>query len=239
MISETVSETDTLLIRYTFEFEDGHRESHEVRLHRETLELCEAVNSELPEWTRLENHKCAGCPLTSDAHPHCPAAVALANVSTSFGNRTSYTPVHVTVETPTRTITRQAPLQEALFPLLGLRMATSGCPVLSKLRPMARFHLPFADSEETAYRAISMYLVSQFLRQSKGLPAEFDLRGLAEIYEQVHEVNLTFSKRLAQASSSDANINSLTTLDMFAQDVPWSIEAALPSLDQVFAPYLD
>ncbi len=238
-MSETANETDTLLIRYTYEFEDGYCESHEVRLHRETLELCEPVNSELPEWTRLENHKCANCPLTSDVHPHCPAAVALANLSTSFGDRTSYTPVHVTVETPTRTITRQAPLQEALFPLLGLRMATSGCPVLSKLRPMARFHLPFADSEETAYRAISMYLVSQFLRQSKGLSAEFDLRGLAEIYEQVHEVNLTFSKRLAQASSSDANINSLTTLDMFAQDVPWSIEAALPSLDHVFSPYLD
>jgi len=246
MISATADDTDTLLIRYTYEFEDGYCESHEVRLHRETLELCEPVNSErtepaggLPEWTRLDNHKCAGCPLTSDAHPHCPAAVALANLSTSFGNRTSHTPVHVTVETPTRTITRKAPLQEALFPLLGLRMATSGCPILSKLRPMARFHLPFADSEETAYRAISMYLVSQFLRQSKGLPAEFDLRGLAEIYEQVHEVNLTFSKRLAQASSSDANINSLTTLDMFAQDVPRSIEAALPSLDQAFAPYLD
>ena len=218
MISTTASDTDTLPIRYTFEFEDGHCESHEVRLHRESLELCEPVKCELPEWTRLDNHKCAGCPLTSDAHPHCPAAVALANVSTSFGGRTSYTPVQVTVETgqpaggaPTRTIARQAPLQEALFPLLGLRMATSGCPVLSKLRPMARFHLPFADSEETAYRAISMYLVGQFLRQSKGLPAEFDLRGLAEIYEQVHEVNLTFSKRLAQASSSDANINSLTS----------------------------
>ncbi len=252
MISETANETDTLLIRYTFEFEDGYRESHEVCLHRESLELCEPVASEetqpageLPEWTLLDNHKCAGCPLTSDTHPHCPAAVALANVSTSFGGRTSYTPVHVTVETeqpaggtPTRTITRQAPLQEALFPLLGLRMATSGCPVLSKLRPMARFHLPFADSEETAYRAISMYLVSQFLRQSKGLPAELDLRGLAEIYEQVHEVNLTFSKRLAQASSSDANINSLTTLDMFAQDVPWNIETALATLDHVFSPYL-
>jgi hypothetical protein len=238
MISATANETDTLLIRYTYEFEDGYRESHDVHLHRESLELCEPVKPEIPEWARLDNHKCAGCPLTSQEHPHCPAAVALANVSTSFGHHTSYTPVHVTVETPARTITRQAPLQEALFPLLGLRMATSGCPAFSKLRPMARFHLPFADSEETAYRAISMYLVGQFLRQSKGLPAEFDLRELGEIYEHIHEVNLTFSKRLAEASSSDANVNSLTTLDMFAQDVPWSIEAALPSLDQVFSPYL-
>ena len=77
MIPVTATETDTLLIRYTYEFEDGYCESHEVRLHRETLELCEPVNSErtepaggLPEWARLDNHKCAGCPLTSDAHPH-------------------------------------------------------------------------------------------------------------------------------------------------------------------------
>ena len=51
-------------------------------------------------------------------------------------------------------------------------------------------------------------------------------------------MNMAFSKRLAQASASDANINSLTTLDMFAQDVPLSIESALTCLGQVFAPYL-
>ena len=46
MISATADDTDTLLIRYTYEFEDGYCESHEVRLHRETLELCEPVKSE-------------------------------------------------------------------------------------------------------------------------------------------------------------------------------------------------
>ena len=37
-------------------------------------------------------------------------------------------------------------------------MALSGCPVLEQLKPMARFHLPFASVEETIYRAASMYL---------------------------------------------------------------------------------
>jgi len=227
-----------MIIKYHYEFEDGHRETHEVCLDDESLELCERGDQAPPEWTRLENHQCPNCPLSSVDHPHCPAAVAIANVSTSFGHRTSYTPVMVTVETPTRTISRQAPLQEALFPLLGLRMATSGCPVLSKLRPMARFHSPFADSDETAYRAISMYLVGQYLRRSRNLPASFDLQELLDIYEQIHQVNMAFAERLSEASSCDANINSLTTLDMFAQDVPLSIETALPRLDRLFAPYL-
>lgn len=227
-----------MIIKYHYEFEDGHRETHEVCLDDESLELCEHVDQAPPEWTRLENHQCPNCPLSSADHPHCPAAVAIANVSTSFGHRTSYTPVMVKVETPTRTISRQAPLQEALFPLLGLRMATSGCPVLSKLRPMARFHSPFADSDETAYRAISMYLVGQYLRRSRNLPASFDLQELLDIYEQIHQVNMAFAQRLSEASSCDANVNSLTTLDMFAQDVPLSIETALPHLERLFAPYL-
>ncbi|MCH8853469.1 MAG: hypothetical protein IID41_12590 [Planctomycetes bacterium] len=227
-----------MIIKYHYEFEDGHRETHEVCLDDESLELCEQTDQAPPEWARLENHQCPNCPLLSADHPHCPAAVAIANVSTSFGHRTSYTPVMVTVETPTRTISRQAPLQEALFPLLGLRMATSGCPVLSKLRPMARFHSPFADSDETAYRAISMFLVGQYLRRSRDLPASFDLQELLDIYEQIHQVNMAFAERLSEASSSDANVNSLTTLDMFAQDVPLSIETALPHLDRLFAPYL-
>jgi hypothetical protein len=40
-------------------------------------------------------------------------------------------------------------------------VATSGCRYTAYFKPMARFHLPFANEEETAYRAISMYLLSQ------------------------------------------------------------------------------
>ena len=34
----------------------------------------------------------------------------------------------------------------------GLIMATAGCPWTDRLRPMARFHLPFATEAETVYR---------------------------------------------------------------------------------------
>jgi hypothetical protein len=99
--------------------------------------------------------------------------------------------------------------------------------------------LPFADAEETVFRAISMYLVGQYLRQQKGLPARFDLQQLSDIYEAIHQVNMAFGKRLSKASAADANINSLTTLHIFAQEVPFGIDMSLAHLDQVFSPYLD
>jgi len=227
MMSEFQSDQESISIKYTFEFQDGHCESHEVLLNSDTIELQEDLSAGSAEWTRLENNQCPICQLTAQQSEYCPAAVAISNLSTHFGHRDSFTPVTVQVETAHRTITSETPLQSGLFSLLGLRMATSGCPVLSKLRPMARFHLPFADSEETGYRAIAMYLVSQFLRQSKGLPADFSLDELRQIYQNVHQVNMAFCKRITDTDSSDANINSLTTLDMFAQDVPFSIESAL------------
>tara|TARA_B100000686_G_scaffold86198_1_gene93073 strand:- start:90 stop:251 length:162 start_codon:yes stop_codon:yes gene_type:complete len=35
-------------------------------------------------------------------------------------------------------------MTEAVSSLLGIYMVTSGCPVMDKLRPMVRFHLPLA-----------------------------------------------------------------------------------------------
>ena len=55
-----------------------------------------------------------------------------------------------------------------VFSLIGIYMVTSGCPIMDKLRPMARFHLPFASTEETIYRAISTYLLGQYFLEQKG-----------------------------------------------------------------------
>ncbi len=51
--------------------------------------------------------------------------------------------------------------QQAMSSVLGLIMATAGCPWTDRLRPMARFHLPFASDAETLYRSISMFLLSR------------------------------------------------------------------------------
>ncbi len=55
MRSETTTPSSAMTIKYTFEFDDGHRQTHEVHLDEEALELCEEVDGDLPEWTRLDN----------------------------------------------------------------------------------------------------------------------------------------------------------------------------------------
>lgn len=65
--------------------------------------------------------------------------------------------------TEERTYSKDTLLQQGLASLLGIVMTTSGCPVLEPLKPMVRFHLPFATLTETVYRMVSMCLVGPSL----------------------------------------------------------------------------
>ena len=66
-------------------------------------------------------------------------------------------------------------------------MATGGCPALAKLRPMARFHLPFATREETLFRSASAYLLGQYFLKERGEPHELGLEGLGALYEEIRQ----------------------------------------------------
>lgn len=46
--------------------------------------------------------------------------------------------------------------------LMGLMMATSGCPVLQEIGAMASFHIPFCSTRETLDRTVGSYLTKQF-----------------------------------------------------------------------------
>jgi len=70
--------------------------------------------------------------------------------------------VNASVTGPNRAYMHETPLHVALSSLIGLYMATGGCPVMERLKPMARFHLPFADEEETMFRAMSAYLLDHY-----------------------------------------------------------------------------
>jgi hypothetical protein len=229
---------ESLDIEYRYAFGPDDTVTHKLRLDSHSLERLNLDDTDAPEWARLEFHKCVNCPLSPEEHAHCPAALAIAEVATTHGQRSSCSEVHVEVTTAQRTIAKTTLASEALFPLLGLSMATSGCPVLAYLKPMARFHLPFSDSIETTYRALSMYLVAQVVKQAQGQSSDFTLDGLRAIYEQIHHVNLNFADRLRAASSADANINGLTNLDMFAQNVPFNLERAITTLATLFDAYL-
>jgi hypothetical protein len=177
-------------ITYRFIMADGKEESFAMDFDAATMAYVPpAAAPPPPEWARLENNKCRNCPLKEADSPHCPVAVNLAPVISKFVDHISFEDVEVVVVTPAREYRKRFSLQRGIAAIFGLIMATSGCPVLDKLRPMAFSHLPMSDLGETRYRAISMYLLAQFFRKRKGLPADLELNGLEEVYAAVANLN--------------------------------------------------
>jgi hypothetical protein len=177
-----------------------------------------------PGWTKLENNKCGNCPLDSQQHEYCPAALSIHQIAVRFQQDLSITRVDVSVETATRTYTRNTDLQTCLRSLFGLIMATSGCPILSRMRALAIFHLPFSNLEESIFRIVGTYLIKQYLAMKRGETPDWELEGLAGYYRQLGPVNKHLMLRLRQASREDANINaiqqfiSISTLTEIAVD---------------------
>ncbi len=228
-------------LQYHFAFPDGSEKTFEVKLSRSTCELVKEPREPYPEWTRLEYKQCRHCPLKSSEHPHCPVAVNLVEIVEFFQDSQSVEQAVVTVDTRQR-VTKRG--KTALFPaissLIGIYMVTSGCPIMDKLRPMARFHLPFADTEETVYRALSMYALAQYFRHREGLEADWDFEGLKRIYQDVNSLNIDFSKRLHNDSISEATTNAITSLDCFAQEIDFSIsEDMLQEIEVLFRRYTE
>ena len=63
-----------------------------------------------------------------------------------FTNLVSYDQLRVVVETEERAVSANLSAQQGLASLIGLIMASSGCPRTAVFRPMARFHLPFSST---------------------------------------------------------------------------------------------
>ena len=139
-----------------------------VTLDAKTLDRVRDKSVPLPEWTLLDKRSCRACTLDASEHEHCPAAVAVADLIEPFGEIVSFTAAKVSVATKERTVTMDTTVQRALRSLLGLYMATSGCPVLARFKPMARYHLPFATPEETLFRSAGAYLLAQYFIKQHG-----------------------------------------------------------------------
>ncbi len=194
--------------------------------------------SDLPEWTRLEYLQCPSCPLSKETTTYCPVAVNLVHVSDLFKDTVSHRNAVVAIRTEERTYIKECGVQEGLGALLGIIMASSGCPILDKLRPMVRTHLPFASLRENLYRAVSMYILSQHVRERKGLDTRYDLSGLMDIYESVSDVNHAMSNRMRAHFEEDANVNALVVLNCMAQYTAITIEdGLLDELDVLFKGY--
>lgn len=195
---------------------------------REWTLLGDERASALPVWTELSCEKCPGCPLADEPGARCPAAVAVAPMIEAAKSLTSFERVEVTVTTREREFRKTTSVQEALRSALGLRMSTSGCPVLEPLRALARFHLPFATPEETLFRAAGLF----------ALRAEFEgrigwLQDLRETYARLGGLNQAFSRRLRTACKGDASINAVVNLFSLSTILADEIDGGVEGLREV------
>ena len=225
-------------IVYRFILADGKEESFAMDFDPETMAYRPEVSGPPPEWTRLENNQCRNCPLKPADSPHCPVARNLAPVLERFVDHISFETAEVVVVTPAREYRKNVSLQRGIAAIFGLVMATSGCPVLDKLRPMAFTHLPLAEMGETRYRAIAMYLFAQYFRERKGLPADWKLTGLEKIYADIGVVNRDFMARLGAIDMQDANFNAVAGLDCFCLGDDTIMTLSLDKLAKIFQSYL-
>jgi hypothetical protein len=226
-------------ISYRFTFDNNENKEFRVVLDSTTLLMMSRTHQDAPPWTLLERHRCGNCPMDSAVVSHCPIAVNLADIVAEYRDSASIENVHVTVTTPQRTFAKTVSLQEGLGPLIGIVMVTSGCPVMEPLKPMVRFHLPFASMEETEYRMVSMYLVAQYYRHCDGKEADLELSGLKRVYEEVGQVNNAFAGRFREAAENDANINALINLDCYAKSVPFTVKKGIHRFRDDFRSYLE
>ncbi len=230
---------ETTYINYHFLFKDGSEEYFPINLRLKDLSYISDGEINQPPWARLVFNQCENCPLTPINHPYCPFAVSIAEIIPKFKDRKSFETVLLRVTTPERIFEKVTPLQLGLGSLLGIFMVTTGCPHMRMLKPMVRFHLPFATVEETVYRAASTHLLGQFFRMKKNMQPDWDLRGLAKEYEEIQSVNMGITDRLRSISEEDANANAIVILDVFAKALPSSIFVDLQELEYLFTDIID
>ncbi|MES2818483.1 MAG: hypothetical protein V4812_05780 [Pseudomonadota bacterium] len=216
-----------MALEYRITLDDDHEFSYRIEL---TREYDPVVAAAAPKWTRLDYQQCSNCPLSRNAFSHCPAAVDLHRVIEDFQGLPAFKKALVWVRTPEREYTKQVGLEEGLRSLLGVIMATSACPVLGKLKPMAHNHLPFANNQEFTLRAVSLYLSRQYFNMREGKPADWELKGLVQLFQQLQLVNQAFWQRIHDTCEGDSNLKAFLTFFSMSTSMTYSLETQLQKI---------
>jgi hypothetical protein len=218
-------------IRYRFDLPDGSQKTLDFTFDPGDFRLANPAPAVAPFWTDLAFNQCANCPLSAAEHPHCPAALQMASAIEPLKALVSFDTVGVTVTQAERSIYAETTAQQAMSSVLGLIMATAGCPWTDRFRPMARFHLPFASEAETLYRSIGMFLLA---RELTGASDGRGFAALERLYENLHVVNRDMSRRLGAAAPSDPARNAMALLDAYTTLLPAALESSLEELKPLF-----
>jgi hypothetical protein len=224
---------------FSFLFEDGKEKKVEIRIDESTLNLIRPQIKVPPKWTEITNFKCPHCPIDVDKFKYCPLAVNLNDVISDFTEFHSYDEVNVTIWTNARTYSKNTSLQSGLGSLLGIVMVANDCPVMGKLKPMMRYHLPFATLEETDYRVLSMYLLAQYVIAKRGGEPDWEMKNLKNLYEDIKLLNQNVCNKLKEIESKDALVNAVVKLNSFAEHVTFLLSKnMMQRLEILFQDYL-
>lgn len=231
----TVMKKTPYRFHYQFKFSDGNTKDYELLFTPQDLSLIREDEDRSPaEWTRLEYEQCRCCPLTPDTHSRCPIALNIMELVDSFKDVFSYHDCTVVCESAERTYLKNTSVMEGLSAIFGVIMATSDCPVMEFLKPMARFHLPFSTIEETTVRTASMYLLAQYFKFKDQSGMNFDFKILENHYAKVQQVNEGLLRRIKSVSSEDADKNAIITLHSLSQFLSMEIDYSLGGLESIF-----
>lgn len=218
---------------YKFTFPNGTEKNFQLELDEKSLNLVSCDHTP-PDWAILTSNQCQCCTLDIDTTSHCPIAANLAELVIAFKDTVSYESCHVTCTTAERTISKQTIVQDGLSSIMGIIMATSGCPIMDILKPLARFHLPFATVEESLFRSISVYLLGQFFKHLDNDISDFHLEKVKSYYGKIEIVNAGILSRVKQATIMDADKNAIIILNCLAQILYLELDDDLQSLRHIF-----
>lgn len=223
-----------IFYNYKFDFPDGNQKQFHIDFDKTKLQSNVISENHYPDWAQLEFNQCNICPLTSEESLYCPLIVNLVPIIYWCKDLASYDEVNVTVTSLEREVRAQTTLTRAVSSLLGLLMSSSACPKMKFLRPMARFHLPFATHEETLFRSVSASFLSNYFNNNENISDDDVLIELKQQYKELQDLNRFIAERIRYAIKRDAAVNAIVLLDVLSKRVSFSIDDSLQSIRYIF-----
>jgi len=218
-------------IDYVFEFSDSKQLAYQVDVERPQIDD-DWADENAEEWARLEYCQCTNCPLAK-TEKYCPAALDIQRLVADFKTQPAFQKVDVRVSTPDRNYSKHTGLEEGLRSLMGLVLATSKCPILSELKPMAQHHMPFASSDEFILRNVSIYLIQQHFEMRGGNQPDWEMKGLVDRNKRLQLVNQALWQRIHTVCEGDSNLKALLSFFSMASSVSFSLESQMQKLKAV------
>jgi len=219
---------------YQIKLEDGQHTRFDIQLDPETLTMLPSSPEPYPPWTQLSYKQCQCCPLSPQTTLYCPIAVNITELVDRFKDILSHKDCTVVCETMDRIYSKKTSAMDGLTSVFGIVMATSNCPVMNFLKPMARFHLPFSSVEETTARSTSLFLLGQYFEYKKGKVKSFDFDQLEKSYARVQLVNEGLLERIQSLGNQDADKNAIITLHSLSQFLSMEMDFSLNTIAHLF-----